>query len=65
MVTLSDTGTALRSEVVQVPQKITAQAGEIFTVEEAVTLRSLLNKLLDAIDLVHGVENPEDSIGKK
>lgn len=65
MVTLSDTGKALRSEAVQVPQTIAAQASEIFTVEEAIALRSLLNKLLDAIDMAHGVENPEDSLGKK
>ncbi|MDD7290990.1 MarR family transcriptional regulator [Veillonella caviae] len=65
MVILSDIGKELRSEVVQVPQKVTAQARGIFTVEEAVALRSLLNKLLDAIDMAHGVENPEDSLGKK
>lgn len=60
MVTLSEEGQALRKEAIEVPKKLVASTQEIFTVHEAVELRKLLNKLLDTIDAVHGVINPED-----
>ena len=50
MVTLTDTGKALRDEAVHVPRRLAEAAGPIFDVEETRQLRMLLNKLLDAID---------------
>lgn len=60
MVTLTDEGKGMRDEAIQVPQKIAAKSGTVFSVEEAAQLRGLLNKLLDAIDAAHGVVDPED-----
>lgn len=65
MVTLTETGTLIRDKAVSIPQEISAKAGHIFSVEEAVELRKLLNKLLDAIDASHGVSNPEDVVGQR
>ena len=50
MVTLTDTGKALRDEAVHIPRRLSEAAGPIFDVEETRQLRMLLNKLLEAID---------------
>jgi hypothetical protein len=50
MVTLTDTGKALRDEAVHIPRRLSEAAGPIFDVEETRQLRQLLNKLLQAID---------------
>lgn len=60
MVILTEAGHEVRAEAIKVPKKLVASAREVFSVQEAAELRSLLNKLLDAIDVVHGVVNPED-----
>ena len=60
MVILTEAGHAVRAEAIKVPKKLVASAREVFSVQEAAELRSLLNKLLDAIDVSHGVVNPED-----
>ena len=50
MVTLTDTGKALRDEAVHIPRRLSEAAGPIFDVEETRQMRMLLNKLLEAID---------------
>lgn len=60
MVILTEAGHAVRAKAIKVPKKLVASAREVFSVQEAAELRSLLNKLLDAIDVSHGVVNPED-----
>lgn len=60
MVILTEEGNAVRAEAIKVPKKLVASAREVFSVQEAAELRLLLNKLLDAIDVAHGVVNPED-----
>ena len=50
MVTLTDTGKALRDVAVHIPRRLAEASGPIFDVEETRQLRMLLNKLLEAID---------------
>ena len=60
MVILSEEGHSLRKDAIEVPKLLVAKANEVFSVHEAAELRALLNKLLDAIDVAHGVISPED-----
>ena len=60
MVVLSEAGKELRKQALHVPTQVTASAGEVFSIDEAIHLRELLNKLMDALDYSHGIVHSKE-----